>query len=355
MDQISPQLSHIDQIEKRISRLPQFSNIQGINECLLQSNSDCTVVLDDVISSTPPNFKYEIIIESQRGTTISGSHIYSKESVIYPIDPPKFQTLWGDNLASLKLYPDPGLEWQWGWDQWHVLMIGDVDEEGWVYSNFRFGSKHWSGVGNVGKFVRRRIWIRLTKKMIETQQEDDDDEGIQRLIIGENIFLEKKSRLDPLMNLLNPSNAKTMVDSLIDHVSNKSTTPTRTTSPYPSRSPSLSHIEAPDLEKTISNTKSGSLLDDLINSIKTANIDRLKTQRVLDFLFTANISLLEQIENNNPFIENLINLFMFNESKLNFIGKFQLKLQEAQQPEDKNKKLEAILRLFKSKLRDEWK
>lgn len=347
MDKLSTKVSHIDQIERKISRIPQFHNLQSITECLNQSNSDLCNGLDNDLEKTTSNFKYEVIIESQRGSTISGNHIYSKDSIIYPIDPPKFQTIWGDNLESLRLYPDPGLNWEWGWKNWHVLMIDDVDEEGWIYSNFRFGSKHWSGVGRLGKFVRRRIWIRLTNQIQDSNQDllDLDENLFSPLVIGESIISKKKSRLEPLKNFLTlkPSRVSKVSKDQLENVSMGTLTLVDSTP----------QSVLTNIVKDVSNVKvtTSSLLQDLSNYVKNAQIDRLKTQRILEFLFEANTKVLEAIISNSNLIHDLISEFIFNDSKLNFITKFQSKLDSNLEISlEKKHHLEEILKLFKSNI-----
>lgn len=103
---------------------------------------------------------FDIIIENQRGTMFFGISLFSQNSLITPVDPPVYQTLKGDPIPDLKLIPLPDFHWQWAWPHWSIAMIGDVDEDGFVYSHVRFSSKRWKGVYKFGNFVRRRIWIR---------------------------------------------------------------------------------------------------------------------------------------------------------------------------------------------------
>lgn len=162
-------ITHYENMEKGITRMPQFTKTDEFLKCLSQftiqnENLEALGKLRHEMAPQDENVKYEIIIENQRGVTLFGSKFYGKQSVLYPIDPPKYQTLTGKNLTNLAMYPEPGHDWNWRWKHWHVMMINDVDEEGWIYSAIRFGSYKWSGVGKFGNFVRRRIWVRMAER-----------------------------------------------------------------------------------------------------------------------------------------------------------------------------------------------
>lgn len=181
-NQIERSVSHFDSMEKRINRLPQFYRADEFLKCLSEFTIENESLKDfrKLIDQNNPNqkfIKYEVIIENQRGATLFGSKLYSKESVLYPLDPPKYQTLTGQNLSSITMYPEPANNWHWSWKQWHVMMINDVDEEGWIYSAVRFGGYHWTGVGKFGNFVRRRIWIRMSERSKIGDDEEDTEEG----------------------------------------------------------------------------------------------------------------------------------------------------------------------------------
>ncbi|TID30004.1 hypothetical protein CANINC_001373 [Pichia inconspicua] len=177
--------SHLDQ---NINRLPQFKCNQELLECLsqftLQSRTYQVVGdLGEQLRKGKNNVKYEIIIENQRGATMFGSKVYTQQQLFYPVDPPKFQTLSGMKLQSLELYPEPNKDWKWVWDKWHVLMINDVDEYGWIYSKVRFNSNHWTSAGRFGKFARRRIWIRMMEKESEDSSIAQDEDAQSTLSV----------------------------------------------------------------------------------------------------------------------------------------------------------------------------
>jgi hypothetical protein len=174
-NEIERSITHYEDMEKGINRLPQFYKADEFLKCLSQFTVEKESLKDmsklfDQRDLNQDFIRYEVIIENQRGATLFGSKLYSKESVLYPLDPPKYQTLTGQNLTHLSMYPEPANNWHWSWEQWHVMMINDVDEEGWIYSAVRFGSYHWAGVGKFGNFVRRRIWVRLAER---SKTEDD--------------------------------------------------------------------------------------------------------------------------------------------------------------------------------------
>ena len=144
-----------------------------------------------------------------------GSKFYSKESVLYPLDPPKYQTLTGKNLMKLSMYPEPASNWRWSWNHWHIMMINDVDEDGWIYSSMRFGSYHWSGVGKFGNFVRRRIWIRMVERVASSYgdlRNGEDDSDVEETL--EILPDYKDTRSRDVTELLNAETTKGAQESL---------------------------------------------------------------------------------------------------------------------------------------------
>lgn len=189
-NRIEKSVTHYANMEKLITRMPQFYQADEFIKCLSKFTMEKESLdelgrLTNGINSTAENMRYEIIIENQRGATLFGSKFYSKESVLYPLDPPKYQTLTGKNLMKLSMYPEPASNWRWSWNHWHIMMINDVDEDGWIYSSMRFGSYHWSGVGKFGNFVRRRIWIRMVERVASSYgdlRNGDDDSDVEETL-----------------------------------------------------------------------------------------------------------------------------------------------------------------------------
>lgn len=178
-NRIERSVTHYENMDKGITRMPQFCKADEFLKCLSQFTMENETLKDlgQLKNDTDPNsknVKYEIIIENQRGATLFGSKMFSKQSVLYPLDPPKYQTLTGQNLVNLSMYPEPAHNWMWCWKKWHVMMINDVDEEGWIYSPIRFGSYKWTGVGKFGNFVRRRIWVRMVERLNYEGLTDDE-------------------------------------------------------------------------------------------------------------------------------------------------------------------------------------
>lgn len=186
-NRIERSVTHYENMDKGITRMPQFYKADEFLKCLSQFTMENETLKDlgKIKESSDPNgksVKYEIIIENQRGATLFGSKMFCKQSVLYPLDPPKYQALTGQNLTSLSMYPEPGNNWRWCWKKWHVIMIKDVDEEGWIYSTIRFGSYNWTGVGKFGNFVRRRIWVRMVERVHTENSSSSDSEEEQETI-----------------------------------------------------------------------------------------------------------------------------------------------------------------------------
>lgn len=113
-------------------------------------------------------YKFEILVESQRGAKLFGIPLFSGRSLLPVVDPPENLRLNGQAVllpnGSKENYPLPGLDWLWSWRLWHVMMLHDVDEAGWTYRLFwRPGAKA-HGKYYFGDFVRRRLWIRMRQR-----------------------------------------------------------------------------------------------------------------------------------------------------------------------------------------------
>lgn len=121
-------------------------------------------------------YKIEMVIENQRGMQFFGIPLFSKNSLIPIIDPSNYQLLTGGNLKlidnNLINFPLPDINWEWFWGSWYVLMLNDVDDQGWAYSKIFFGNHHWKGKYYFGNCVRRRIWIRVRRREVEEYDED---------------------------------------------------------------------------------------------------------------------------------------------------------------------------------------
>lgn len=163
-------------INLRFLNLPQLNELkrliddEHLNDILKQKLSGRGERDDDL------EYKYDIIIENQRGMKFFGIPLFSKNSLL-PFDPSNYQLINGKNLKlinnSINNYPLPDLNWVWHWKTWYILMINDVDDQGWIYSRFYFNSHHWKGKYYFGNFIRRRIWVRLRTRQVELKEDLD--------------------------------------------------------------------------------------------------------------------------------------------------------------------------------------
>lgn len=335
-------MAHFDSKEKHIARLPQFTDVEILQMCLNQTSPD--VSLSDCSAS---EYKYEFVIENQRGTTISGNHIYTTQS-IYPLDPPKLQTLWGDRISSLSMYPDPGLEWKWGWNKWHILKLGDLDEDGWFYSNYRFGSKHWIGVGTMGKFVRRRILVRLAMK---AELEFDCLDQLAPLMIDNDILCKKVSKLDTFKGIF-MRRKTTDSDQMVEtELPTTAETLNNVDSVTYNESSEEYNVEGEDAQSVLapSSAKPDVVWDSLITSLDNIHVDRLKAAKLLDFIFESNDEVLEHTIHNSLILEKILLQFTFKESKASFLNKFHERLNQ-KIPEDKYQVLFQLHNIVKQSL-----
>jgi hypothetical protein len=162
------------------ARFESFPQIKALRE-LIKSNLIPGPLTDAILKQLLDHAgtlqaEFEYVIENQRGLCIFGFPLFSGRSLIPMVDPPSFQLLNGgyvlqaveknNNYESVHsslaaLYPLPDFNWEWSWDSWYVFMLYDVDDQGWIYLNLLFSSKHWRGRDFFGSCVRRRIWVRL--------------------------------------------------------------------------------------------------------------------------------------------------------------------------------------------------
>lgn len=161
-----------DLIDKPID--PKLNQLPQLHEFFQLVNGSQTInrVFYDKLSQITQNasfeYKLELVIENQRGLKMFGIPVFSDKSLVPLLDPSNFQAIDGKNLRlinnNLHNLPLPGLNWQWDWDTWYILMLNDVDDQGWIYSKWLFRSHHWKGKYYFGNFIRRRVWIRLRKR-----------------------------------------------------------------------------------------------------------------------------------------------------------------------------------------------
>ncbi|KAM3124418.1 hypothetical protein ACQ2H7_002258 [Candidozyma auris] len=126
-------------------------------------------------------YAFQFIVENQRGMKFFGIPCFNKKSLIPVLDPPQYTRIDGSRVTlsdeHIENYPLPDLGWKWGWDSWYVLMLNDVDEQGWMYSSIVFRKRsHWHGKYYFGNFVRRRLWVRLRVRALP--KESEDGEGV---------------------------------------------------------------------------------------------------------------------------------------------------------------------------------
>ncbi|KAG7810573.1 hypothetical protein KL921_003068 [Ogataea angusta] len=323
---LESQVSHYENIEKHLTRLPQFKDSAEFLDCLAHF-SGSNVELGDIsrfesqFGEGEDIYKYEVIIENQRGATLLGIPMYSRESLLYPLDPPKFQTLRGHAITSLNLYPLPSRSWRWSWNNWYILMIQDVDQEGWVYSKVRFGSSKWKGIGRFGNFVRRRVWVRK-----------------RELVPGADASLLHL----PTTLVLDQEHADVNGPEL-EHESKHASPADSTTGNLRSN---ISIVVTSDYD---------SHLEDMLLRLDSSKIDRLKVDQIINFLFSADAQLLQYLiedqakSDSAHWLQSLAGKLEFNESKRAFLAKYNAKLET-----ENSEELTLIYRVYQNLLADSF-
>lgn len=164
--------------------------LDRLNGLLVDSHTfESTLAILTQFNLSLTSFQFDYIIENQRGLNLIGIPLYSYKALWPGVDPPHYQTLQGDkvNVINNKLssYPLPDINWKWGWDNWYIFMINDMDDQGWFYSYGFFRDKNdWNGKVNALKFVRKRIWIRLRQKVDVEVEEGEGEEDKKVLVLA---------------------------------------------------------------------------------------------------------------------------------------------------------------------------
>ncbi|KAH3662383.1 hypothetical protein OGAPHI_005635 [Ogataea philodendri] len=323
------QVSHYDKIEKHLTKLPQFKDSEEFFECLAHFTDEAAELTDlsrfeDQFTAESESHKYEVIIENQRGATMLGIPMYSKESLLYPLDPPKFQTLKGHAITSLNLYPLPSKSWKWSWNHWYILMIKDVDQEGWVYSHIRFGSRKWKGIGRFGNFVRRRVWVRKREMVPDLEQ--------YSLHLPTSLTLDGKhieEEFEEQQEIIEEQPEKLQIPVI---------------------------VESNDPSESSSTFLEYDLLS-LFSKLNELKIDRLKIEEILRFLFNSTPETLSALIANyngsdeTSWLLKMMSQLQFNQSKKTFLQKFESKLDF---PSDTSSKLYEIYRICEMILTDSF-
>ncbi|KAI7878581.1 hypothetical protein K492DRAFT_170752 [Lichtheimia hyalospora FSU 10163] len=121
--------------------------------------------------SVREEYVYDILYECQRGSWVVG---YSSKTLLQ-FDP----NPWCDadmqyTPMDTTTYQLPDPTWQWVTKEWMVHMSGDVDEAGWQYA-LKFHGAVWHGnYKHFRSFVRRRRWIRLRRRFVPIEEEQQE-------------------------------------------------------------------------------------------------------------------------------------------------------------------------------------
>ncbi|KZT30573.1 hypothetical protein NEOLEDRAFT_1126163 [Neolentinus lepideus HHB14362 ss-1] len=141
-----------------------------------------------VVSEDPSKdqYRWAILYENQRGVTLFSSSYYSRLSLL-PTDPPAFTLPYAGpststsvrearrhqpKITKLSEYPLPDGTWEWVSQCWMIDMRedGEVQHDGFEY-NWLFRRHYWRaevGKFNAGGWVRRRRWVRLMVRRVES-------------------------------------------------------------------------------------------------------------------------------------------------------------------------------------------
>lgn len=155
------EFAYIGLLKQLNANLVYAYNFHQILKELITFNDE--ILKDDI--------QFDFIIENQRGMKVFGMPLYNHKLLFPFIDPPHYTSIHNKKVSIInnKLTNYPLLyKWKYVWDSWFILMFNDVDTQGWNYSYNIFSNHNsWNGEHSWYKFIRKRIWIRLRKRVDE--------------------------------------------------------------------------------------------------------------------------------------------------------------------------------------------
>jgi len=158
----------MDDIKDKYKYFPQYNELRDLLQHANVKTGRLLKALDSY-EYRSDDYRFDFIIENQRGTKFFGIPLFSNKTLLPFIDPPTYQRLDGRTISltynNISNFPLPDMDWEWSWDKWYLLMVNDVDAQGWLYSLMIFNSTHWKGKYRFGNFIRRRIWVRMRHKI----------------------------------------------------------------------------------------------------------------------------------------------------------------------------------------------
>jgi len=102
----------------------------------------------------------DILYENQRGLFTFGIPHFSSNSLLNFDPKPWTNSLKRTSPVNITNAQVPDPNWEWAWKSWYVDMSRDVDEDGWEYSLYFYGSAWHGNHPWFHSFVRRRRWLR---------------------------------------------------------------------------------------------------------------------------------------------------------------------------------------------------
>jgi len=116
----------------------------------------------------------DVLYENQRGMFFCGIPLFSHLTLLNFDPPPWVNQYFHHSAVDIHSAQVPDPTWEWAWDQWHVDMSTDVDNDGWQY-NFAFHTSPTSWHGTrvwFHSFVRRRRWLRKRRRRHSGKKRD---------------------------------------------------------------------------------------------------------------------------------------------------------------------------------------
>lgn len=141
-----------------------------------------------------PDFVYDMLHENQRGIVLFGVSKRFSSNVLFFWDPAPWTDAHGINTAltptTMQL---PDESWEWVHSSWMVDMTGDTDEDGWQYSGSFTGPQIWRRTPQIHSHNGPTQWMQAIlqkahlaeeKHIMRVQERDNKraDEGMEAFL-----------------------------------------------------------------------------------------------------------------------------------------------------------------------------
>ncbi|KAI7899639.1 uncharacterized protein BX663DRAFT_520808 [Cokeromyces recurvatus] len=164
----------------------------------IQKTQQSSIILPPLPTQDSENMEYvyDVLYECQRGSLAVG---YSSKTLLQFDPNPWCDAKMRFTPMNIDTYQLPDPTWEWVSDDWMIDMTGDVDEAGWQYA-LKFHGAEWHGnYKHFRSFVRRRRWIRLRRRSINSISHLEEEEHVNTIKTRTLIDIEEPTSSSTLL------------------------------------------------------------------------------------------------------------------------------------------------------------